>query len=479
MSEIIKTSQEQAVGAWVNYLNQVRLNKFIEFMAFQDNNFKSAMQEMRKALAEIQHIKLTNRGGEHGMHGFLAEVAQVGIGNARENIIGNKGKYKWINDNSVKDIVYDNIDIQMKFYNKDLSLGAVKEHLKKYPDFLKNGGKYQIPRDQYDRIKYLMSVTKEQANKMPTKDSTFSLKQWKMVHDFFEEGQAKINDMEPSILDYKAVQRDKIDFTMDEEKNSLKKTDANRREEAYKESLPSFKEGVKVTAASAGIEGFTALVTAIWIKRKQRGKLNLLTEDDWKEILGETFRGSIKGSVRGVSMYMLTNYTATPAAVAGSLVTVSFAAAEQTHLYRNGKLSKKEFLENLEKLCLDGAVSSLSSLLGQVLIPIPILGAVIGNSLGTMMYKISKDAFNENEQKLIEEYIKDIECLKGRLNKEYIDHIELLKKNFNEYLDILESLYSPDIMAAFEGSIRLAREFNIPSGEILDSEEKIHDYFVN
>ena len=43
MSEIIKTSQEQAVGAWVNYLNQVRLNKFIEFMAFQDNNFKSAM----------------------------------------------------------------------------------------------------------------------------------------------------------------------------------------------------------------------------------------------------------------------------------------------------------------------------------------------------------------------------------------------------------------------------------------------------
>ena len=48
------------------------------------------------------------------MHGFIAEVAECGIGNAREQILGEAPKYVWINDNGPSDFVRDGIEITAK-----------------------------------------------------------------------------------------------------------------------------------------------------------------------------------------------------------------------------------------------------------------------------------------------------------------------------------------------------------------------------
>lgn len=57
----------------------------------------------------------------------------------------------WVNDNGKVDLIRDGIDIQQKFVNAGgrFSLGAVAEHLHAYPDFVQNGGKYQIPSDHF------------------------------------------------------------------------------------------------------------------------------------------------------------------------------------------------------------------------------------------------------------------------------------------------------------------------------------------
>ena len=66
-------------------------------------------------------------------------------------------------------------------------------HMGKYPDFLKNGGKYQIPADHYEKIKWLLSIPEDQANKMPTSTGEFSLKQWREVHDIFDNNKIHIS----------------------------------------------------------------------------------------------------------------------------------------------------------------------------------------------------------------------------------------------------------------------------------------------
>ena len=94
--------------------------------------------------------------------------------------------------------------------------------------------------------------------------------------------------------------------------------------------------------------------------------------------------------MREISIYAITNFTATPAAVASSLVTASFGIAQQAYLLNAGKITQDEFILNSEMLCVDVSVSALSSFIGQVLIPIPFVGAVIRNTIVNLIYQSAK-----------------------------------------------------------------------------------------
>lgn len=387
ISKIVKSDQEQAVASWINYLNQVRLDRLLKTIQIQDTNLDQALRTLNTTLSTIKEdIIIRNRGGVKGMHGFIAEVAECGIGNAREEIVGHAPVYEWINDNGPTDLIRNGIRIQQKFVNagNHLSLQAIKQHLRVYPWYIKNGGRYQIPQDHYERIKYLLSISKEQANKMPTETGEFSLKQWREVHSFFENGDVKLSDIEPSTLRYESVQFNTIEKTISDERKAIKKTDKTIRDEACAHSKPTIQEGLKAGAVSAAIEGGVTFGLEIGKKVKSGKSIKEFTTDDWTEICKKSGLGTVKGGVRGISIYALTNYTATPAAVANALVTASFGIAQQTYLLKEGKITQEDFLRNSEELCIDVSVSALSSFIGQAVIPVPVVGAVIGNTIGDL-----------------------------------------------------------------------------------------------
>lgn len=479
---LIKSNQEQAVGAWINYLNQERLNRLTYALVQQEENLMTALKTVDTAFETIKDSIIDrNRGGYKGMHGFIAEIAECGIGNAREQIKGNQANYMWVDDNGPVDLVRNGVDIQQKFVNagNHLSLKAISEHLTKYPDYIESGGLYQIPEDHYDQIVHLVEMPKEVADKMPTSDGSFSLKQWKEVQQFFGNDQIPLEKIEPSKLSYDSVQANKIEETLSGEKNNLRNTSETNKELAYEESLPTLAEGAKATALSGAIEGGSVLCMSIVKKRKSGKRIKDFNKEDWNEIAEDTGKASIKGSVRGATIYTLSNYTATPTAVASSIVTASFGVAEQVHLYRTNSLSESELIENSELLCLDASVSALSSFIGQAIIPIPVLGAVIGNTVGTIMYNIGKDKFTHYEQELIRSYLNSQQELDEKLNEDYKELVALLGKDIEIYLELLENAFSPDVSLAFEGSVRLAEYVGVPHEEILDTKEKVQSYFLD
>lgn len=243
-----------------------------------------------------------NRGGTKGMHGFIAEIAECGIGNARQQIEGNSPNYVWINDNGPVDIMRGTQEIQQKFVQSGghLSLRAIIEHMRSYPDYLSNGGTYQIPQDHYERIKYYLSMPESVANKMPTSTGEFSLRQWKEVNELFASGNISISDIEPSVLSYGDAQADAIVGTFGREKEKLSETDQTQRDIAYQESKPSLAEGAKITAVSAAIEGATSLGNGTRPQEKSQGKrFGEFDTDDWLEVAGEASKGTVKGGVRG------------------------------------------------------------------------------------------------------------------------------------------------------------------------------------
>lgn len=483
MENVIKTSQEQAVASWINYLNQLRIDELLKNIKQEDINLSDALSCINETLDIISNEIVNNgfgRGGTSGMHGFIAEVAECGISNARSLVNGEIPICEWINDNGPADLARGGTLIQQKFVQSGnhLSLCAIKEHLSKYPDFVKNGGKYQIPEDHYNKIKKLLSIPSKQANKMPTETNDFSLRQWKEVQQTFGDGKLNINDIEPSKLKYKEVQRGTYEETFQREKNSLQETSQKNRNLAYSNSKPSFKQGVQATLISAAIEGGLGFCIAISEKRKEGKKISEFDADDWKEIGGETAVKTSKGGIRGITIYALTNYTATPAAVASSMVTASFGIAEQAHLFKKGQISELEFYENSEALCVETAISAMSSFAGQVLIPIPVIGAVIGNAIGTTLYSLVKDNLSQKEVDLIQTYLKNINQHEFELQAKYQEYIEHLNAQLEKFLDIMDRAFAPDIRIAFEGSIELARLTGVPYEEILDTPEKIDDYFL-
>ena len=111
-----------------------------------------------------------------------------------------------------------------------------------------------------------------------------------------------------------------------------------------------------------------------------------------------------------------------------ALCTASFGIAEQAHLLRTGKITEEQFIMNSEILCLDTSVSALSSFIGQSVIPIPVLGAVLGNTVGTFLYQAAKDNLSRKEQKLIEEYLRYLHELDVELDKKYRKYIHDLNE---------------------------------------------------
>ncbi|MGL4831113.1 MAG: hypothetical protein ACRCWS_00820, partial [Propionibacteriaceae bacterium] len=461
--------------------NQVRNAKLLESLAQQGTNLKAALDSMSEAIQKVRNeIVDRNRGGRYGMHGFIAEVAQEGIGNARSLINGGHKIHDWVNDNGPADLIRDGIPIQQKFVaaGGNFSLAAIAEHMQHYPDYIANGGRYQIPADQFDIVKTLHGMSIEDANRTLTKQTTPSIRDWEHVQQFLHNKHVPFESLEASDLTYQQVQVHEFRHAFADEEQSLRNTDQKRRLEAIQKHRPNLNEGAKATAGAAPVEGGTALAMAIIAKRKEGKKFQDFTAEDWAGIARASGNGALSGGIRGVSIYLLTNFTATPAAVASSLVTVSLGIAEQAHELRSGSINELEFLENSEALAVQTAVSALSSAIGQAIIPIPILGAVIGNTVGSVLYQATSGILEETETELVEAYLREEAQLAKRLDAEQQLLIAGLRQQMDAYLALMEQAFSPDLTAAFDGSIQLAEELGLSSSTILRDTEDISDYFL-
>lgn len=480
---LAKTNQEQAVAAWVNTLNQLRLDNLLSAFRQQDVNLEDALASVDEAIRKIDlEVVTSNRGGVKGMHGFIAEVAEVGVGNARSQILGEGAVYQWVNDNGPVDLMRGGVEIQQKFVAAGgrFGLGAVTEHLEKYPDFVASGGKYQIPSDHFDVIRKLHDMPREDAGRLLTRSGDGpSFRDWERVQAFFDKGSVGIESLEPSALDYHEVQRGVYESTLGDEKDALRSTDQTRRADAYQASRPKLKEGAKATLVASAVEGGTAFVMAVVQKRREGKKLKDFTADDWTEIAGDTGLGAVRGGVRGLSIYSLTNFTATSAAVASSIVTAAFGIAEQANKLRRGEIDELEFIEAAELVSLEAAVSGLSSFVGQALIPVPVLGAVIGNTVGMVMYSAVSSSLSRREAELITRYLEEQRVLDEHLAADYQDLIDRLDASMADYLAVLERAFSPDVEEALLGSVELALALGVAADDVLDSEQKTLTYFLD
>lgn len=149
--------------------------------------------------------------------------------------------------------------------------------------------------------------------------------------------------------------------------------------------------------------------------------------------------------------------------------------------YRNGEITSSDFIENSQLVCMDSAISAIGAGLGSVIIPVPVLGAVVGSIVANTMSSISKDYLEKKEQELIGEYNRKYMIEIGKLDNE---HAIILSKIMQEYymlgeITIMAFDFNLNSKLRFEKSIDLARLHNVNEDEILKNKYDIDRYFLD
>ena len=261
----------------------------------------------------------------------------------------------------------------------------------------------------------------------------------------------------PSVVNYDDVQLETVHNTIQAEEAKIEETDQQRREQAHAETKPSLKEGAKVTLTAALLEGGVAFVIGVYKKKKAGKKIAEFTKEDWKDLGIDTGVGAGKGAIRGGTVYVLTNFASVPAPMASAMVTATLGMLAQAYKLNNGDITAEEFIDASEAICLDVTMSAVSSMLGEILIPVPILGAIIGNTVGMFMMNIARSYMSAEEQKLIEAYQKEMSAIKSQLDTEYKALVEKLEAELAEYDSLVALAFDADINIRFSSIISRAR----------------------
>lgn len=371
-SKTVEYAEQQGASATIAWLKSIRIANLLEQMREIDFRKDNAMEELKTLTESVEQLLNTNRGGDKGIHGFIGERAHVYITNAWGLMYGEVKVCELIDDNGMTDYLENGISIQQKACRSNgwLGLDHVLRHREKYPEFV---GRYQIPKDFFDTYMRIGSMSEKEAGKL-------CLHEWNLWHEIQEIKQAGI-EIEPMKVSYDEIQRDRIYDTIERNKAEIQAKMREMKDQAIELHKPTVKAGIQTAAISSATEGILAGAVKIVEKRLEGKEFKEFDSQDLKEIGLAAAEGSIRGAVRGTVVYIAENCTAIPGVVAGAAVTVTFESAQAVKRYCDGKITREECVGAVEKSVVVAAAGGLGAKLGRKIIPVPVVGEVIGGFL--------------------------------------------------------------------------------------------------
>ncbi len=468
--------KDQFLGSIVDTVNLQRKTAEVEALLRQDQNFVKALFEVNKVrdfVGKPENIL----GSVNTKHGEIAEQVEVGISNARSYVTGGEqvATFEGVGRLAPEDYIFNGVDVQSKFYNginNTLDKGVLG-HLDKYQDFTSDGAFYHIPKDQFAIIeKILKGEHVEDLNRQTLaaiKANAAEIEQ--------RTGQNFFDVVKPGTSKYAEVQQGAVHKTLDtheqeiSSKNEEIKTDIN---EAHQASLA---EGLKATGIASVVGGTLSLGMGLYAHYKNgknpfKGELN---KEEWQALGIDTAKGAVLGGVTGAAVYGLTNYASLSAPFAAAVVSATKGLASLQRDYQQGNISLDEFTSMGLVLCSESAIVGLATAVGQMLIPIPVLGAVIGSLAGQLVLSL----LGEDSGKTITAIKKEMDSFVVDLNDTYLQVVETIKLEFKRLGDLTIVAFDFDLnISLLDRSVELAQAYGLADDMILKNTAEIDDYFL-
>ena len=176
--------------------------------------------------------------------------------------------------------------------------------------------------------------------------------------------------------------------------------------------------------------------------------------------------GAGGGAVAGGALYPLTNSTALAAPFAGSLVSGLMGIGVLLRDHYAGKIDGEQFVEMSHIVAMDAAAVGLASAAGQTMIPVPLLGALLGGLAGKLVTSALKDGLRESESALISRLAEYERYAHEQLDEEFHAVMQGLDARFGNLERLAETAFDPEANA----------ELLMASVRIAEISTWVHDY---
>lgn len=471
---------DQLIGSAVNALNQARINDELFHLTRQDIAYDLASEQMQKVrdfIASPGNI-LGSMGTKHGE---IAEQVEVAVRNSHQALDETlqdgstfRATFEGVGRTAPEDYRIDGFDVQSKFINgTHNNLKAVLGHMGDYPNFGKDGSFYQIPKDTWQEIQDILDGKPVEGLKSSTIEAIKA-----RVAEIEQQTGLPFNEVvRPGVSDYSEVQWGKIDSTLDKHDQDLAEKNEAKRAEIIDDHQPSLAEGLRATAMGAAFGGAFALGTGIY--RKYRDGKNVFRGEfsagDWQDVGLDSLKGAAIGGVSAGAIYTLTNYASMGSPFASALVTATKGVASLSLSYQRGEISLDEFTDLGLIVCAESAIVGAMTVAGQALIPVPVLGALVGSISGKFMVSVAKNLDGKARQALqarMDEFAHRLNALEqqvlNRLLSEFAALGELTAAAFNV----------ENNRQLLEASITLAQAYGVEDSKIIKNADDLDAFMT-
>ena len=491
---------EQTIGSTISLLNEERIKdlniEFDRINASQFNELKQQYNTFKDANLEIQKIRVflgkpeNILGRENTKHGEIAEVIEVNIRNARSLLEQQQptATFEGVGRTDPTDYIIDGVHVQSKFINGiNKNLSHVLDHMEKYPNFGRDGSYYQIPKDHSEIIQKIIDGKNVEGLNSKTINTAIE----KMKEIEAESGRSFNEVVKPSISEYREVQKGVVFKTVDgheksiiERNNEIKEEIRDKANEQKESAIalhkPSWEEAGKAGVIGAIIGSTFSIATCVYKKHQEGTKLSEYSTEDWNDVGVEFGKGGIKGGVTGVAVYGITNFMDLGAPLAAAFVSASYGIGKLIKSYNNGGITKDKFVEQGEILCFETGAIALGATVGQALIPIPIVGTLIGTFASKALLSICKDNFFKETAEIERVLDSKFNAAMDRIDKAYRNIIDQIIKEYERLGEITSMAFDFKRNAVFrlDMSIKMALEYGVDKKDIIKNTTELDAFMM-
>ncbi|OCS91033.1 hypothetical protein [Caryophanon latum] len=489
----MRVASEQLIAANINAFHDWKTTNIAQQMNdtialaceqhdVQHTRFEEALQplaQIREFLSSPQHIL----GSSKTKHGEIAEQFDVHVPNAWALLQGQPqvATFDSVARTAPTDYIANGIDTQSKFFNSPMqTLNGVLKHFVTYEH---DTMRYTIPQDQFDIIEQLRATPNPTATAQTLLQKVAEIEALtgRPFEEVVQRSVSTYDDVQ-TINAYETVHRHYEQLSEEQTKQlqHIDDTKTKRMHTLEQQLQPSWKEGAKVSAGAFAVSSSITATIRIYKKIKGGTPIHAFTTDDWQEIGLDVIQAGSKSGVTAASIYTLTNVTSLSAPFAGAMTSASFGIARLLTDYKKGETTFDDVLLEGQAICFEAAMTATGATIGQALIPIPILGAIIGSTSAMMVCTFAKEQLHIEDERFEHARLAYMDELQTRVDSAYADIIKRITETFNSYDSLIAAAFDEqsDTTTRAAASITLAEAVGVRNDRIMRNVQQLDDFFT-